>query len=53
MDLNIIFGLWFTGTITFMVICAYKYRNLDVGKSIKKIPKPTWPRTKLEEIFGV
>ena len=53
MDLNIIFGLWFTGTITFMVICAYKYRNLDAGKSIRKILKSTWSRTKFEDIFGV
>ena len=36
--------------LPFFLIKGRKYDNQD---TVRKIPKPTWPRTKLEEIFGV
>jgi len=26
---------------------------MDYGNNVIKIPKSTWPRTKIEEIFGI
>ena len=53
MDWITFFELWTVGSIVFIGICAYKYRNMNYGNHVRKIPKPTWPRIKLEEIFGV
>ena len=53
MDLNTFFGLWLAGTIVFIGISAYKSRHIDISKSIRKPARPTWPRTELEEVFGV
>ncbi|WP_187146525.1 hypothetical protein [Nitrosopumilus maritimus] len=53
MDLNTFFGLWMAGSIVFIGISAYKSRHIDISKSIRKPTKPTWPRTELEEVFGV
>ena len=46
-------GLIVAGEASFIFWCMYRYRNLDTGNHVRKIPKPTWPRTKLEDIFGV
>lgn len=53
MDLNTIFVLWVVGTIVFIGISAYRSRHIDISKSIRKPHRPTWPRTEIEEIFGV
>jgi len=45
--------LFVIGMISFISWFMYRYRNLDTGNNIREIPKPTWPRTELEEIFGV
>ncbi len=40
------------GIIGFTMACMIKYRNLDIGNSIRKIPKKN-PRIEMEEIFGL
>ena len=45
--------LFVVGIISFIGYWMYRYRDLDTGNNVRKIPKPTWPKTQLEEIFGV
>ena len=44
--------LMMLGIIGFIVTCMIKYRNLDIGNPIRKIPKKN-PKIELEEIFGL
>ena len=54
MDWNFLYGLLFAvGVLAPVFWVIWHFRELDPNIPVREIPKPTRPKTKLEEIFGM